>query len=691
MTTNTHVVRAACPHDCPDTCALHVTVENGVAIKVQGDPEHPTTNGVLCTKVSRYTERTYHPDRLLHPLKRVGPKGGGQFVQVGWDEALDEIAARLRAIAAREPEAILPYSYAGTMGFVQGESMAARFFNKLGASDLDRTICASAGAAGLRYTYGAGVGMHVEHFADSKLILIWGSNPITSSVHFWAIAQEAKRRGAKLIAIDPYRSLTAEKCHQHIALLPGTDAALALGMMHVLIAEDLVDHEYISRHTVGYAQLKDRVRRYTPARVAEICGIDEATIITLAREYASAKPAAIRLNYGMQRAKGGGQATRAVACLPALIGAWRDPAGGLLMSTSGYAPVDAAAQARPDLRPHRDKPARVVNMSAIGDALCHPGGGTFGPKIEALVVYNSNPVAVAPESGKVAAGFAREDLFTVVLEHFQTDTADYADFVLPATTQLEHLDIHKAYGHTYLLANNPAIAPLGEAKPNSEIFRLLARRMGWQEACFSDTDDQLAAQSMRWSDARMAGSDWETLKRDGWIRYDLPEAPFANGGFYTPSGKCEFYSERMLEEGFDPLPDWVPPYESVASNPGLAARYPLAMISPPARNFLNSSFVNVESLRASVGEPTLDIHPSDAASRGIADGAGVRIFNDRGTLRAKARVTEKAREGVVVGLSIWWKKLAPDGKNANEVTSQQLTDLGRAPTFYDCLVEVVPA
>ncbi|AVF38413.1 molybdopterin oxidoreductase [Pandoraea apista] len=690
MTTNTHVVRAACPHDCPDTCALHVTVENGVAIKVQGDPDHPTTKGVLCTKVSRYTERTYHPDRLLYPLKRVGPKGGGQFVQVSWDQALDEIAARLSAIAAREPEAILPYSYAGTMGFVQGESMAARFFNKLGASELDRTICASAGAAGLRYTYGAGVGMHVEHFVDSKLILIWGSNPITSSVHFWAIAQEAKRRGAKLIAIDPYRSLTAEKCHQHIALLPGTDAALALGMMHVLIAEDRVDHEYIARYTVGYAELKDRVRSYTPARVAQICGISEETITTLAREYASAKPAAIRLNYGMQRAKGGGQATRAVACLPALIGAWRDPAGGMLMSTSGYAPVDAMAQARPDLRPQQGKPARVVNMSAIGDALCHPGDESFGPKIEALVVYNSNPVAVAPESGKVAAGFGREDLFTVVLEHFQTDTADYADFVLPATTQLEHLDIHKAYGHTYLLANNPAIAPLGEAKPNSEIFRLLAQRMGWQDPCFSDTDDQLAEQSIRWNDARMVNSDWETLKRDGWIRYDLPEAPFANGQFYTPSGKCEFYSERMLQEGFDPLPDWVPPYESVASNPELAARYPLAMISPPARNFLNSSFVNVDSLRASVGEPTLDIHPSDAAPRGIVDGVGVRIFNDRGTLNAKARVTEKAREGVVVGLSIWWKKLAPDGKNANEVTSQQLTDLGRAPTFYDCLVEVAP-
>ncbi|WP_087686353.1 molybdopterin-dependent oxidoreductase [Pandoraea sp. PE-S2R-1] len=691
MTSNVHVVRAACPHDCPDTCALHVTVENGVAIKVQGDPDHPTTKGVLCTKVSRYTERTYHPDRLLHPLKRVGPKGAGKFVQVSWDQALDEIAARLTEIAARDPEAILPYSYAGTMGFVQGETMAARFFNKLGASDLDRTICASAGAAGLRYTYGAGVGMHVEHFVDSKLILIWGSNPITSSVHFWAIAQEAKRRGAKLIAIDPYRSLTAEKCHQHIALLPGTDAALALGMMHVLIAEDLVDHEYIAQHTVGYAQLKERAQRYTPARVAEICGISEETVITLAREYAGAKPAAIRLNYGMQRAKGGGQATRAVACLPALIGAWRDPAGGMLMSTSGFAPVDGLAQTRPDLRPVPDKVPRLVNMSAIGDALCHPGDASFGPKIEALVVYNSNPVAVAPESSKVASGFGREDLFTVVLEHFQTDTADYADFVLPATTQLEHLDIHKAYGHTYLLANNPAIAPLGETKPNSEIFRLLAQRMGWQEPCFSDSDDQLAEQSIRWADPRMAGTDWETLKRDGWVRYDLPEAPFANGGFFTPSGKCEFYSERMVQEGFDPLPDWVPPYESVASNPTLAARYPLAMISPPARNFLNSSFVNVDSLRSSVGEPTLDIHPADAAPRGISDGAGVRIFNDRGTLNAKARVTEKAREGVVVGLSIWWKKLAPDGKNANEVTSQQLTDLGRAPTFYDCLVDVAPA
>ncbi|GAB3627270.1 molybdopterin oxidoreductase [Pandoraea terrae] len=689
MTSGTHVVRAACPHDCPDTCALHVTVENGVAIKVQGDPEHPTTKGVLCTKVARYTERTYHPDRLLHPLKRIGAKGEGRFKPISWEEALDEIAARLGEISARDPQAIVPYSYAGTMGLVQGESMAARFFHKLGASLLDRTICASAGATGLRYTYGASVGMQVEHFVDSKLILIWGSNPITSSVHFWAIAQEAKRRGAKLVAIDPYRSLTAEKCHQHIALLPGTDAALALAMMHVLINEDLVDHEYIARHTVGFAQLKERAQRYSPARAAEICGIPAQTIIALAREYGATRQSAIRLNYGMQRAKGGGQATRAVACLPALTGAWRDPAGGLLMSTSGFAPVDNAALGRPDLLPGwPQRLPRTINMSTIGDALCHPGDAEFGPKVEAVVVYNSNPVAVAPESGKVAKGFGREDLFTVVLEHFQTDTADYADIVLPATTQLEHLDIHKAYGHTYLLANNPAIAPMGEAKPNAEIFRLLADRMGWQEACFKDSDDQLAEQAVRWDDSRAAGGSWAQLKQDGWKALNLPDAPFAQGNFPTPSGKCEFYSERMAQAGLDPLPDWVPPYESVASNPVLAERFPLAMISPPARNFLNSSFVNVDSLRKSVGEPTLDIHPDDARMRGIAEGQMVRVFNERGTLNAKAHVTDKAREGVVVGLSLWWKKLAPDGKNANEVTSQRLTDLGNAPTFYDCLVEV---
>jgi anaerobic selenocysteine-containing dehydrogenase len=681
--------RAVCPHDCPDTCALRVTVKDGKAVKVSGDPDHPPTQGVLCTKVTRYAERTHHRDRLLTPLRRVGRKGEGRFEPIGWDEALNIAANRLKPIARRAPEAILPYSYAGTMGLVQGESIAARLLNVLGASRLDRTICAAAGAAGLRYTYGASLGMHVEHFAESELILIWGSNPIASSLHFWTLAQEAKRRGAKLIAIDPYKSLTAEKCHQHIALRPGTDAALALGMIHVLIRDDLIDRAYVDSHTLGYAELAERAALFPPKRVAEICGIDENTIVELARAYGSTKKAAIRLNYGMQRTRGGGNAVRAVACLPSLTGAWRDRAGGLLLSSSGWAPIDNAALERPDLLPGwPSKLPRVINMNAIGDALLHPGDESFGPKVEALIVYNSNPVAVAPDSEKVAAGFAREDLFTIVLEHFQTDTADYADLIFPATTQLEHLDVHKSYGHTHVMANMPAIRPVGESRPNTEFFRGLARAMGLTQPELFESDEALASKAFRWSDPAFAGQGWDALKTNGWLKLNVPEAPLAEGGFRTPSGKCEFFSERLKREGLDPVPDYLPPYESADGSPELAARYPLAMISPPARNFLNSSFVNVDSLRTVENQPHLDIHPADAQARGIEDGKLVRIFNDRGSMQARARLTERAREGVVVGLSIWWKKLSPDGRNANQVTSQALTDLGGSATFYDCLVEV---
>ncbi|MGF6442398.1 molybdopterin-containing oxidoreductase family protein [Paraburkholderia youngii] len=689
MNAPTEFARAVCPHDCPDTCAMRVTVDNGRAIKVAGDPDHPPTQGVLCTKVSRYAERVYHPNRLTTPMKRVGRKGEGRFAPVSWDEALDFAANRLGEIARRAPEAILPYSYAGTMGLVQGDSIAQRFFHKLGASQLDRTICAAAGAAGLKYTYGAGVGMHTEFFAESEVILIWGANPIASNLHFWTRAQEAKRRGARLIAIDPYRSLTAEKCHQHIALKPGTDAALALGIMNVLITEDLLDHEYIAAHTLGFAALKLRALSYPLSRVSEICGVKEEEIAELARLYASTKKAAIRLNYGLQRVRGGGNAVRAIACLPSLTGAWRERAGGALLSSSGWAPVDSHALQRPDLMPGwPSKPSRVINMNAIGDALLHPGDATFGPKVEAIVVYNSNPVAVAPDSERVAAGFAREDLFTIVLEHFQTDTADYADLLLPATTQLEHLDVHKSYGHTHVMVNLPAIAPFGDARPNTEIFRGLARHMGLTEPSLFDSDEAVAQAAFRWEDKTLGGVDWPMLKQAGWARLDLPDAPFANGGFRTPSGKCEFYSERLAQQGLDPLPDYLPPYESADGAPELAARYPLAMISPPARNFLNSTFVNIESLRATEGEPHLDIHPADAHARGIGDGDQVRIFNDRGSMQARARVTDRAREGLVVGLSIWWKKLAPDGRNANQLTSQALTDLGGSATFYDCLVEV---
>ncbi|HAT30041.1 MAG TPA: molybdopterin oxidoreductase [Janthinobacterium sp.] len=685
-------VRATCPHDCPDTCALLVTVEDGVATEVKGDPAHPTTAGVLCTKVSRYAERTYHPERLLYPLRRIGKKGEGKFERISWDEALDTIAARLTSIAAVAPEAILPYSYCGTMGLVQGESMSARFFHQLGASLLDRTICASAGGTGYRYTVGATIGTDLEQFQNAKLILIWGGNPIASNLHFWTRAQEAKRRGATLIAIDPYRSLTAEKCHQHIALLPGTDAALALGMMHVLIAEDLLDADYIADHTLGFEQLKLRAADWPPERVAATCGITADEVLQLARLYGrtarAGEPVAIRANYGVQRVRGGGMAVRNIACLPALVGAWRLPAGGMLLSSSGSFPVRRAALARPDLLARQP---RTINMSTIGDDLLRPASAAFGPQVQAVVVYNANPLAVAPDSAQVARGFAREDLFTVVLEHFQTDTVDYADIVLPATTQLEHVDAHLAYGHLYMMANNAAIAPMGEAKANTEIFRLLAARMGFDDPCFKESDDALAAQAFDAGDARAVHVDWETLKQKGWQKLAMPDAPFAAGGFPTPSGKCEFYSAAMAADGLDPLPDYIAPWESKASNPGLAAKYPLAMISPPARNFLNSTFVNVKSLRAAEGEPHLDMHPDDSAARGIVHHQMVRIFNDRGSFVAKARVTDKARPGLVVGLSVWWKKLGTDGKNANEVTSQRLTDMGRAPTFYDTLVQVEAA
>jgi anaerobic selenocysteine-containing dehydrogenase len=672
------IVRAACPHDCPDTCAIRVTVEHGRAVRVQGDPNHPPTHGALCTKVSRYTERSYHAERVLHPMKRISPKGSkdgsAQFVRVSWAEALADIAARFKEIAARNPEAILPYSYAGTMGLLQGESMDRRFFHKLGASLLDRTICASAGADALTATYGGKVGMHLEHYAESKLIIIWGSNSIASNLHFWTFAQKAKRDGAKLICIDPRKTETADKCHQHIALLPGTDGALALGLMHELIQNDWLDHDYIERHTHGWPALRERALQWTPERTAATCGITADEVRALAHDYATTKPAAIRLNYGMQRVRGGGNAVRLIAILPCLVGAWRHRAGGLLLSASGWFPKDAKALQRPELLAGRTP--RTINMSTIGDDLLRESSPGFGPKIEAVVVYNSNPVAVAPESPKVVKGFAREDLFTVVLEHFMTDTADLADYVLPATTQLEHLDVHSSYGHTYALINEQAIAPIGEAKPNTQVFRELAALMGFDDPCFSDSDETMARAAFS------KDVSFDALREHGWVKLPLPDAPFAEGGFPSHSGKC------MIDAPGLGVPDHVPNYESAQSSPELAQRFPLAMISPPARNFLNSTFVNVKSLRDIEGQPLIEMHESDAAARGLHGGEMVRVFNERGEYRCKLAVNARARPGVVNGLGVWWRKLGVDGTNVNELTHQQLTDLGRAPSFYDCLVEV---
>jgi anaerobic selenocysteine-containing dehydrogenase len=670
------VVRTACPHDCPDTCAMLVTVEDGIATRIQGDPTMPFTEGTLCTKVAHYLERTYSPDRLRTPLKRIGRKGEGRFVRVSWDEALDEIAARLKALAAEDAQTILPCSYAGTMGMVQYSSMDRRFFHKLGASVLERTLCSTAGKVGIKATLGGSVGMDPERFAEAKLILLWGANPIVSNLHLWSRVQAAKRRGAKVIAIDPYRSLSAEKCTQHVALMPGSDGALALGMMHVLIAEGLVDEDYVARYTLGFAELRKRVlAQYSPERVAGICGLPVETVVQLARDYATIKPAAIRLNYGMQRHAGGGIAARTIACLPALVGAWREAAGGLVLTTADFYRFDHAALERPDLLAGR-RP-RVINHVALGDALT-----SASPPVRATIVYNNNPVAVCPESDKVIAGFSREDLFTVVIDHFQTDTADYADFVLPATTQLEHVDVHKSYGHLYALANNAAIAPVGEALPNSEIFRRLAARMGFTEDCFRDSDEDICRAALNGS------MDWQELKERGWQRLEVPErfAPFAQGGFPTPSGKCELYSAWLEKQGIDPLPFYNPPAE--VADPRLAERYPLAFLSPPARHFLNSTFANLARFREFEREPHLDLHPQDAAARGIRDGDRVRVFNDRGSYMLKARVNGKPRPGVVVAPSVWWKKHAPDGRNANNVTSQRTADLGGGATFYDCRVQV---
>lgn len=681
-----HVVRAACPHDCPDTCAMLVTVENGRALLVAGDPDHPFTRGFLCTKVANYEQRTHSPDRVRSCLKRVGPKGEGRFEPISWERALDEIASRYRALAeSREgAETIMPYSYCGTMGLVQSESMDRRFFHRLGASQLDRTICATAGVAGYVATIGAKIGTDPERFSQARLIILWGTNTVTSNVHLWPEILQARAEGAQLVAIDPRRTRTADQCDEHIGLLPGTDAALALGMMHVIFAEGLEDADYLERYTIGAKALRERAQEYGPERVAVLCGLEAETIVRLARTYASVKPSVIRLNYGMQRHAGGGMAARTVACLPAVVGAWRDTAGGILLSTSGTFPLNYDALERRDLMP-RLLP-RTLNMSALGDALLKVND----PPVRALYVYNSNPAAVAPDQSSVLEGLRREDLFTVVHEQFMTDTADYADIVLPATTQLEHFDLHKAYGHLYLTINEPAIPPQHEAKSNSDVFRLLAARLEFTEECFKDSDEEIARQALSSGHPALAGITLEELRARGWVRLNLPEefAPFAEGKFPTPSGKCELVSESMAAAGLPAVPEFTRPKESVESAPELAARYPLALISPAAHAFLNSSFANLPKQLRQESRPFIEIHPDDAAARGISSGDAVRAFNERGACELAAVVTTRARPGVVVSPSVWWNKLSPGKTNINQLTSQVLTDMGGGATFYDALVEI---
>jgi anaerobic selenocysteine-containing dehydrogenase len=690
-------IRAVCPHDCPDTCAMLVTVQDGKAIKLRGDRDHPFTRGFLCQKVSRYLERVYHPGRLQYPLVRTGPKGSGRFRRASWDEAIGIITARFREIAASSdgPQAILPYSYAGTMGLLQGSSLDRRFFHRLGASLLDRTICATAGAAGCDMTLGTRANLDPEALVHARYIINWGSNTCVTNMHLWALMHQARKAGARIVTIDPYRSQTAQRSDWWLPIRPGTDAALALGLMYVLWRDGLQDDDYLERYCLGTAELRARaLEEYPPERVAHITGIEVADIERLAHEYGTIRPSCIRLNYGMQRHGGGGMAVRTITCLPAVIGAWRHPGGGALLSTSKLFAFNNAALERPDLIPPG---TRLVNMTQLAEALL---GELPGPPVRALYVYNSNPAAICPDQSRVLQGLRREDLFTVVHEQFQTDTADYADIVLPATTQLEHFDLHGSYGHLYVQANTPAIAPLGEAKCNTDVFRLLARAMDFEPELFEVSDQELAAQALRTAPSSAAfppqqslvGINLERLQREGPVHLNLPRgyAPFAAGGFGTPSGKCEFYSARLAAQGLDPIPTYTPPHEDPQTRPELAARYPLQMLSPPVPSFLNSTFVNVDTLRAEAREPTVHIHTRDAETRAIAPGARVRVFNERGSFQAKALVGEAVKPGVVVSQGVWWNRYTPDGVNCNTTTSTALTDLGAAATFFDNLVEVAP-
>jgi anaerobic selenocysteine-containing dehydrogenase len=668
-----------------------VTLDGPRAVQLAGDREHPFTRGFLCHKVSRYLERVYHPGRLTQPLRRIGPKGEGRFEPITWEAALDEIAQRFAAFAAgpHGPQAILPYSYCGTMGKIQGAGLDRRFFHRLGATLLDRTICATAGGAGYAYTIGSKQGMQPEAFAESRYLINWGSNTAVTNSHLWVLMHEARKRGAKIVTIDPYRCRTAARSDWHLMPRVGSDAALALGLMHVLFRDRLIDEDYVSRFCLGRAELEERVRgEYGLDRVSQITGLAAADVEKLAHEYAHTRPAAIRINYGLQRHRGGGMAVRTIACLPALIGAWRDWAGGILLSTSGNFPLNYQALERPDLIPPG---TRTINMVQLAEALA---GELPGPPVQALYVYNSNPAAVAPDQKRVLAGLRRDDLFTVVHEQFQTDTADYADIVLPATTQLEHFDLHTTYGHDWIQVNQPAIAPLAEARCNTWVFRQLAARLGFDPKLFQISDEQLAREAL-WEQSPhvpelLQGITLDRLIAEGPQRLNLPArySPFAAGKFPTPSGKCEFSSAGLAALGLDPLPAYLPPAECEASTPELAARFPLHLISPPSPHFLNSTFVNIDSLRAAAGEPELEIHPEDADLRGIEHGDRVRVFNARGSFAVRAAVGPTVRPGVVVAPSIWWNKYTADGWNANVTTATTLTDLGGGATFFDNLVEV---
>lgn len=676
-------VRGVCMHDCPDTCAWIVTTENGKAVALEGDPEHPYTRGTLCEKMDAFlTDVVYNPERVLHPLRRVGARGEGRFERVSWDAALDDVAARLqRVIAEHGAEAILPYSFAGTMGMVQGWSLDQRFFSRLGATRLEQTICGSTAAAGLQVTLGTATGILPEDLLASRFIVMWGGNPVVSNPHGWHFVERARAAGARLVVIDPLRSPTAARADWHVRPRPGTDPALALGLMHVIVRDRLHDAAYVERHTVGFEPLKRRLADYPPERVARITGVAAEEVVQLAREYATTRPAAIQVHIGLEKHRHGGMTYRTVACLPALVGAWREPGGGLVYATSAL--FDEAMNLAALSATGVTRSRCAINMVQLGRALTDE---SLAPPVKAMIVYDSNPATIAPNQNLVVQGLQRPDLFTVVLEHFVTDTARYADYVFPATTQAEHLDLLVPYGTRYVSLNLPAIEPLGEALPNTEFFRRLARRLGFTEPYLQVTDEELARLALDSRHPHMKGVSYERLRRDGWAPLNLPERrlPFAEGGFPTPSGKCELYSQALADQGQDPLPGYVATERPAAE----ASRHPLHFMSPKWNPyFVNSSHANQPRLERAAGRPRLRLHPRDAAARGIRDGDHVRVFNERGSVMLSAQVTDDMQPGIAILLHGWWASRI-GGSSANALTPDTLADMGRGSTLHDTWVQV---
>jgi anaerobic selenocysteine-containing dehydrogenase len=678
-------VHGACPLDCPDTCSWVVTVEDGTATALRGDRAHPYTRGALCAKVTRFLDYTRAPDRLLYPQRRVGAKGSSRFVRISWDEALDEIATRWKTIIATHgAQAIWPFQGTGSMGILQGlAGCGRRLWNVLGTSRHVITICTIAGGYGTGYTLGhPQVGMDPETFSASRLILLWGTNTLTTNHHLWKYVEAARRDGAYVVVIDPIRTRTAERADEHVTLVPGTDAALALGLLHVVVSLGREDREFIASHTLGWDAFRRRILDYPPERAAAITGVPRERIVALGERLATTRPTGIRLAMGMQRHGGGGMATRVITCIPGVTGDWRYPGGGAVYDTRGFFRANWKALWRDDLRPPG---VRTLTMTRLGEGLLE----RHDPPVQALVIYGSNPLASVPDQNKVRRALARQDLFTVVIDHFQTDTADYADLLLPATMQPEHADLHYAYGHLYVAWNEPAVAPPGECLPHSEIFRRLARALGVTEPCVYDSDEDMARQLLASDDPSVAGITLERLRRDGWARLNVPApfVPFANG-FRTASGKLEFYSSRMAEAGLDPVPGYTPPYEAAQRETDLARRYPLALIAPASHFFLNTTFANVPKLAARQSEPTIELHPTEADARGLREGDPVRVYNDRGEFRARLIVGDRVPPGVAASVKGFWPKRVTGGANANTTVAERDADMGGGAVFHDNRVEV---